>query len=159
MSKEFIEFELTTPIKNTYKGNHENKNELLDCNKLYLKANTPKHKEQTRELKRLFLRAMALMANTMRNNQRQEESEVSDKDSKLDKDWIKSMFLIADIDLNLYFKIFKKFALKDICYTDKDFKHLIKSDDFDNLSEDDEESLVASYLEVFFIHSWIPTDN
>ena len=31
--------------------------------------------------------------------------------------------------------------------------------DFDNLSEDDEENLIASYLEVFFILSWYPTNN
>ena len=165
MSKEFpefIEFELSTPIKGIYQGNHSDNNKSVDCKKLYLKANSPRHKEQTRELKRLFLRAVALMARELGNNKKSKEDEEDDNkkdDGKLDKAWILAMFQLTDIDLNKYVKIFKRFALKDICYTDKDFKHLIKSDDFDNLSEDDDENLIASYLEVFFIHSWFPTSN
>lgn len=170
MSQEFIEFKLTTPLKKIYKGDHKTNNDYVECDKLYLKPPTYKHNEDTISLQQGYMirqissstTLMDLLSSMNKNTieQQKEEKNLSKEEKALEeRQTIKQILLYAKADLNDYIKTFKKFALKEICYTDNKYDHKIKSDDFDKISPNDKINLISEYLRVFFIVSWEVANN
>lgn len=150
-----LKFNLSSPIKAQL--NIDGKHEIVDVDLLYCKAPTYKHKDYTIDLKKRFIEAIFAMTNSLSRDEAQKAVE-SDEDKTMDAKSIKAvLFAAKDFDIVSFFKKFEKFLLADICFKDEEYKQTIKSLDLQKMDETDFEELLAKYLEVFFIASWMKT--
>ena len=146
-----ITFDLQDSIK--VQTNIDNKNEFIDLNKIYLKAPSYKEKDKTLLLKKKFIEAIFSMTATLQKQEAQEQI----GEGKLDAKAVKAiLFASKDFDIVAYFKHFESFLL-NVAFKDEDMKQPLNSLDIQNIKEFDFEELLAKYLEVFFIVSWMKT--
>lgn len=146
-----IIFDLQNSIK--VQANIDNKNELLDLNKIYLKAPSYKEKDKTLLLKKKFIEAVFAMTATIQKQDAQEQI----GDGKLDSKAVKAiLFASKDFDIVAYFKHFESLLLS-VAFKDEDMSQPLNSLDIQKINEFDFEELLAKYLEVFFIVSWMKT--
>lgn len=133
--------------------NIDNKNELIDLKKIYLKAPTYKEKDKTLILKKKFIEAVFAMTTTIQKQDAQEQI----GEGKLDSKAVKAiLFASKDFDIVAYFKHFESLLL-NVAFKDEDMKQPLNSLDIQKINELDFEELLAKYLEVFFIVSWMKT--
>lgn len=150
-----FKFDLTTPIE-VYQ-NINGKNDIVKCQKLYLNAPTAQHRNNTLVLKKMFLQGMVAVANDIKTDNQPASSDLQE-DSQLDKKAIKTiLFISSGIDIVKFMDEFKKLLINKIAYTDENSKHSLTSVYFNKLSDEDIENLIANYIEVFFIVSWLRT--
>ncbi len=152
--KETLEFKLSTPIKEVYKGNKKDNNTSIEVDTLFLKAPTYKHKDHILKLKQAFLRRMISLAGKSDDSK---QTSTDEEDSKLDSKAIKAILLFSEYDISEYFKLFKDFCMLEICFIDDKFNCELGFREFNKLSIEDTENLVALYLENFFSVSWLRT--
>lgn len=146
-----IIFNLTAPIK--VQANTDGKNQFIELDKIYLKAPSYKEKNKTLVLKKKFLEAVLLLPSYMSKQEAQQEV----GESKFDAKAIKSLlFLFKDFDIVSYFKQFENLLL-DVAFKDEAMMQPLIAIDINKISENDFEELLAKYLEVFFIVSWMKT--
>mgnify|MGYP000848901738 CR=1 FL=1 len=146
-----ISFTLQNPIKSQV--NLEGKNEFVDLDTVYLQAPSYKQKDKTLILKKKFIEAVFLMTNSLQKQEAQEQV----GEGKLDAKAIKAVLYAAkDFDIVSYFKQFESLLL-NVGFKDEDMKQPLNNLDIQKLDESDFEELLAKYLEVFFITSWMKT--
>ena len=146
-----ITFDLQNPIK--VQTNIDNKNEFIDLDKIYLKAPSYKEKDKTLTLKKKFIEAVFAMTTTIQKQDAQEQI----GEGKLDSKAVKAiLFASKDFDIVAYFKHFESLLL-NVAFKDEDMKQPLNSLDIQKINELDFEELLAKYLEVFFIVSWMKT--
>ena len=146
-----ITFDLQNPIK--VQTNIDNKNEFIDLDKIYLKAPSYKEKDKTLTLKKKFIEAVFAMTTTIQKQDAQEQI----GEGKLDSKAVKAiLFASKDFDIVAYFKHFESLLLS-VAFKDEDMKQPLNSLDIQKINELDFEELLAKYLEVFFILSWMKT--
>jgi hypothetical protein len=146
-----ITFDLQDSIK--VQTTIDNKNEFIDLNKIYLKAPSYKEKDKTLVLKKKFIEAIFAMTATIKKQEAQEQI----GDNKLEAKAIKAiLFASKDFDIVSYFESFSNLLLK-VAFKDEDMNQPLNSLDIQKISENDFEELLAKYLEVFFIVSWMKT--
>lgn len=146
-----ILFTLQNPIKTQL--NLEGKNDFVDLDKIYLQAPSYKQRDKTLVLKKKFIEAVFLMTNSLQRQEAQEQV----GDGKLDAKAIKAVLYAAkDFDIVAYFKQFESLLLS-VGFKDEDLKQPLNNLDIQKLDESDFEELLAKYLEVFFIGSWMKT--
>ena len=146
-----ISFTLQNPIK--VQANFDGKNEFVDLNTVYLRAPSYKQKDKTLILKKKFIEAVFLMTNSLQKQEAQEQV----GEGKLDAKAIKAVLYAAkDFDIISYFKHFESLLL-NVGFKDEDMKQPLNNLDVQKLDESDFEELLAKYLEVFFITSWMKT--
>lgn len=146
-----ITFDLQNPIK--VQTNIDNKNEFIDLDKIYLKAPSYKEKDKTLILKKKFIEAVFAMTTTIQKQDAQEQI----GEGKLDSKAVKAiLFASKDFDIVAYFKHFESLLLS-VAFKDEDMKQPLNSLDIQKINELDFEELLAKYLEVFFILSWMKT--
>lgn len=144
-----IIFELRNPIK--VQANIDGKNEFVELNTLTLKAPSYKDKDKTLVLKKKFIEAVFAMSSTLQKQEAQEQI----GEGKLDSKAIKAILWAAkDFDIVSYFKQFEN-LLVSVAFKDNDTPLNIL--EVQKLDESDFEELLARYLEVFFIASWMRT--
>ena len=153
MQEELV-FDLENPIK--VQMNVDGKNEFVDIDKIYLQAPTYKHKDITIVLKKKFIEAIFAMTSSV--SQEDAQKTIGEGDSKdLDEKAIKAVIYAAkDFDISSFFKKFESLFLK-VAFKDEEQKQTLKGLDIEKMNENDFESLVAKYIEVFFIVSWMKT--
>jgi len=148
-----IIFDLQTPLK--VQANVDGKNVFNDLDKIYLKAPTYKDKDKTLVLKKKFIEAIFAMTATMQKQDAQEQI----GDGKLDSKAIKAiLFASKDFDIVAYFKHFESLLI-NVAFKDEDTKQPLILSEIQKINESDFEELLAKYLEVFFIVSWMRTLN
>jgi len=148
-----IIFDLQTPLK--VQANVDGKNVFNDLDKIYLKAPTYKEKDKTLVLKKKFIEAIFAMTATIQKQDAQEQI----GDGKLDSKAIKAiLFASKDFDIVAYFKHFESLLI-NIAFKDEDTKQPLILSEIQKINESDFEELLAKYLEVFFIVSWMKTLN
>ena len=148
-----IIFDLQTPLK--VQANVDGKNVFNDLDKIYLKAPTYKDKDKTLVLKKKFIEAIFAMTATMQKQDAQEQI----GDGKLDSKAIKAiLFASKDFDIVAYFKHFESLLI-NVAFKDEDTKQPLILSEIQKINESDFEELLAKYLEVFFIVSWMKTLN
>jgi hypothetical protein len=146
-----INFTLQNPIKSQIKV--DGRNDFTDIETLYLKAPSYKEKDKTLVLKKKFIEAVFLMTNSLQRQEAQEQV----GDGKLDAKAIKAvLFAAKDFDIVAYFKHFESLLLS-VCFKDEAMEQPLNNLDMQKLDESDFEELLAKYLEVFFIGSWMKT--
>jgi hypothetical protein len=156
-------FILEEPIKSQL--NVDGKNDIVDINSLYLSAPTYKEKDRTIPLKQAFITAQSRLGMLMMDSidqseaQRRREEREEEGEEEMDISGIK-MILFASggdaINLKLFFDNFAK-LLCSVAFKDEDMKQPIRALDLQKMSEDDFENLIATYIQVFFISSWMKT--
>jgi predicted thioredoxin/glutaredoxin len=150
---ENIIFDLQTPLK--VQANVDGKNVFNDLDKIYLKAPTYKDKDKTLVLKKKFIEAIFAMTATIQKQDAQEQI----GDGKLDSKAIKAiLFASKDFDIVAYFKHFESLLI-NVAFKDEDMKQPLIISEIQKINESDFEELLAKYLEVFFIVSWMKTLN
>jgi len=148
-----ITFDLQTPLK--VQANVDGKNVFNDLDKIYLKAPTYKDKDKTLVLKKKFIEAIFAMTATIQKQDAQEQI----GDGKLDSKAIKAiLFASKDFDIVAYFKHFESLLI-NVAFKDEDMKQPLIISEIQKINESDFEELLAKYLEVFFIVSWMKTLN
>jgi predicted thioredoxin/glutaredoxin len=148
-----IIFDLQTPLK--VQANVDGKNVFNDLDKIYLKAPTYKDKDKTLVLKKKFIEAIFAMTATIQKQDAQEQI----GDGKLDSKAIKAiLFASKDFDIVAYFKHFESLLI-NVAFKDEDTKQPLIISEIQKINESDFEELLAKYLEVFFIVSWMKTLN
>jgi predicted thioredoxin/glutaredoxin len=148
-----IIFDLQTPLK--VQANVDGKNVFNDLDKIYLKAPTYKDKDKTLVLKKKFIEAIFAMTATIQKQDAQEQI----GDGKLDSKAIKAiLFASKDFDIVAYFKHFESLLI-NVAFKDEDMKQPLIISEIQKINESDFEELLAKYIEVFFIVSWMKTLN
>jgi len=146
-----INFTLQNPIKSQIKV--DGRNDFVDLDILHLKAPSYKEKDKTLILKKKFIEAVFLMTNSLQRQEAQEQV----GDGKLDAKAIKAvLFAAKDFDIVSYFKHFESLLLS-VSFKDEAMEQPLNNLDLQKLDESDFEELLAKYLEVFFIGSWMKT--
>ena len=150
---ENIIFDLQTPLK--VQANVDGKNVFNDLDKIYLKAPTYKDKDKTLVLKKKFIEAIFAMTATIQKQDAQEQI----GEGKLDSKAIKAiLFASKDFDIVAYFKHFESLLI-NVAFKDEDMKQPLIISEIQKINESDFEELLAKYIEVFFIVSWMKTLN
>lgn len=148
-----IIFDLQTPLK--AQVNVDGKNVFNDLDKIYLKAPTYKDKDKTLVLKKKFIEAIFAMTATIQKQDAQEQI----GEGKLDSKAIKAiLFASKDFDIVAYFKHFESLLI-NVAFKDEDMKQPLIISEVQKIDESDFEELLAKYIEVFFIVSWMKTLN
>lgn len=148
-----ITFDLQTPLK--VQVNVDGKNVFNDLDKIYLKAPTYKDKDKTLVLKKKFIEAIFAMTTTIQKQDAQEQI----GEGKLDSKAIKAiLFASKDFDIVAYFKHFESLLI-NVAFKDEDMKQPLIISEVQKIDESDFEELLAKYIEVFFIVSWMKTLN
>ena len=152
--QESLVFELQSLIKVHLSTNGNN--EFVEIDKIYLKAPTYKQKDITIRLKKKFIEAIFAMTNSL--SQKEAQSAVGDDEkSDLDAKSIKAvLFAAKDFDIVDFFKSFEN-LLFVVAFKNEEMTQALNKSDISKIAEDDFESLVAKYIEVFFIASWMKT--
>jgi hypothetical protein len=131
----------------------DGKNQFVEINKIYLKAPSYKDKDKTLILKKKFIEAFFGMASTMPKQEPQEQI----ADNKLESKAIKAiLFASKDFDIVSYFQCFNNLLLR-VAFKDEEMNQPINMVDIEKINEIDFEELLAKYIEVFFIVSWMKT--
>jgi len=153
---ESLTFDLSTPIK--VQINVDSKNDFADIDKIYLSAPSFKHRDLTIVLKKKFIEAVFAMTASLPKDEAQKQVQVNDENGKLEAKSIKAILYAAkDFDIVSFFKRFETFLISDIAFKDEERKQKLVALDLQKLDESDFEELLAKYLEVFFIVSWMKT--
>lgn len=146
-----IIFTLQNPIKSQI--NLDGKNEFVELETIHLQAPSYKQKDKTLVLKKKFIEAVFLMTSSLQKQEAQEQV----GEGKLDAKAIKAVLYAAkDFDIVAYFKQFENLLLS-VGFKDEDMRQPLNNLDIQKLDESDFEELLARYLEVFFISSWMKT--
>jgi hypothetical protein len=149
-----LTFDLSKPIK--VQLNVDGKNDFVDIDKIYFSAPSYKHRDLTIGLKKKFIEAVFAMTASLPKDEAQKQ--VNDDNGKLDAKSIKAILYAAkDFDIVSFFKKFEAFLISEIAFKDEEKKQKLVALDLQRLDESDFEELLAKYLEVFFIVSWMKT--
>lgn len=150
--KDKIIFDLQNSIKVQFKDG--DKNSFIDLDKIYLSAPSYKDKDKTLLLKKKFIEAIFGMTQSL---SKQQASEQIENENGLDAKAIKAiLYASPNFDIVSYFKLFANLLL-NVAFKDEDMKQPFTTLDIEKISEEDFEELLAKYLEVFFIVSWMKT--
>lgn len=150
--KDKIIFDLQNSIKVQF--NDGDKNSFLDLDKIYLSAPSYKDKDKTLLLKKKFIEAIFGMTQSLSKQQAGEQIE---NENGLDTKAIKAiLYASPNFDIVSYFKSFTNLLL-NVAFKDEEMKQPLNSLDIEKINDEDFEELLAKYLEVFFIVSWMKT--
>jgi hypothetical protein len=150
--KDKIIFDFQTPLK--VQANVDGKNVFIDLDKIYLSAPSYKDKDKTLLLKKKFIEAVFGMTQSL---SKQQASEQIENENGLDAKAIKAiLYASPNFDIVSYFKSFANLLL-NVAFKDEEMKQPLNSLDIEKINEEDFEELLAKYLEVFFIVSWMKT--
>ena len=150
--KDKIIFDLQNSIQVQFKDG--DKNSFLDLNKIYLSAPSYKDKDKTLLLKKKFIEAIFGMTQSLSKQQAGEQIE---NENGLDTKAIKAiLYASPNFDIVSYFKSFAN-LLVNVAFKDEEMKQPFNSLDIEKINDEDFEELLAKYLEVFFIVSWMKT--
>ena len=150
--KDKIIFDLQNSIQVQFKDG--DKNCFLDLNKIYLSAPSYKDKDKTLLLKKKFIEAIFGMTQSLSKQQAGEQIE---NENGLDTKAIKAiLYASPNFDIVSYFKSFANLLL-NVAFKDEEMKQPLNSLDIEKINDEDFEELLAKYLEVFFIVSWMKT--
>ena len=150
--KDKIIFDLQNSIKVQFKDG--DKNSFLDLDKIYLSAPSYKDKDKTLLLKKKFIEAIFSMTQSL---SKQQASEQIENENGLDAKAIKAiLYASPNFDIVSYFKSFANLLL-NVAFKDEEMKQPLNSLDIEKINDEDFEELLAKYLEVFFIVSWMKT--
>jgi hypothetical protein len=150
--KDKIIFDFQTPLK--VQANVDGKNVFNDLDKIYLSAPSYKDKDKTLLLKKKFIEALFGMTQSL---SKQQASEQIENENGLDAKAIKAiLYASPNFDIVSYFKSFANLLL-NVAFKDEEMKQPLNNLDIEKINEEDFEELLAKYLEVFFIVSWMKT--
>ena len=150
--KDKIIFDLQNSIKVQFKDGENNS--FIDLNKIYLSAPSYKDKDKTLLLKKKFVEAIFGMTQSL---SKQQASEQIALDNEIDAKAIKTiLYASPNFDIASYFKSFENLLL-NVAFKDEEMKQPLNSLDIQKIKEEDFDELLAKYLEVFFIVSWMKT--
>ena len=150
--KDKIIFDLQNSIKVQFKDG--DKHSFLDLDKIYLSAPSYKDKDKTLLLKKKFIEAIFGMTQSLSKQQAGEQIE---NENGLDTKAIKAiLYASPNFDIVSYFKSFANLLL-NVAFKDEEMKQPLNSLDIEKINDEDFEELLAKYLEVFFIVSWMKT--
>ena len=150
--KDKIIFDLQNSIKVQFKDG--DKNSFIDLDKIYLSAPSYKDKDKTLLLKKKFIEAIFGMTQSL---SKQQASEQIENENGLDAKAIKAiLYASPNFDIVSYFKSFANLLL-NVAFKDEEMKQPLNNLDIEKINEEDFEELLAKYLEVFFIVSWMKT--
>lgn len=150
--KDTIIFDLQNSIKVQFKDGENNS--FIDLDKIYLSAPSYKDKDKTLLLKKKFIEAIFGMTQSL---SKQQASEQIENENGLDTKAIKAiLYASPNFDIVSYFKSFENLLL-NVAFKDEEAKQPLNSLDIQKINDEDFEELLAKYLEVFFIVSWMKT--
>ena len=153
--KDKIIFDFQNPVKVQFKDGE--KNSFLDLDKIYLSAPSYKDKDKTLVLKKKFIEAIFGMTQSLSKQQASEQIDNKDNEEPLDAKKIKTiLYASPNFDIVGYFKSFANLLL-NVAFKDEEMKQPLNNLDIEKINEEDFEELLAKYLEVFFIVSWMKT--
>jgi len=146
--KDFFEFKLSSSI-NTSVGS-----ELKDLDTIYLKCfNIADHRNATILLRNQYKRMVIDVLPDLEKLPKPKNQESSGEQKAED---IKELFSIFDGDKFITFlDKFIEFFKLDIAFKDSDLKYKMINIDINKIDSLDLELLVAKYIEVFFLSSWM----
>ena len=146
--KDFFEFKLSSSI-NTSVGS-----ELKDLDTIYLKCfNIADHRNATILLRNQYKRMVIDVLPDLEKLPKPKNQESSGEQKAED---IRELFSIFDGDKFITFlDKFIEFFKLDIAFKDSDLKYKMINIDINKIDSLDLELLVAKYIEVFFLSSWM----
>lgn len=154
--KEFIEVKIENPIK--VQCNIDGVNDFVDLEKVYLKCfNKAQHQNITlllrNQYKRMMVSNMSLLPDRKAVENSKDKQELTEQETI---ESIKQLLSICDGDqLIAFYGRFKEFLVNDITFKDDSFKQKVNGLDLGKLENDDLENIIASYVAVFFVFSWM----
>lgn len=154
--QEKITFKFSQPIKVQYKV--DSKNDFMDIDEIYLRAPSFKEKDITRGLKKKFIEAVFTMTTYMSQQDAQQNAS-TDEAGELDEKGIKAILYGAKgFDVVDFFNRFAV-LLERVAFKDEEMQQKMIRMEFDRIDDNDFEDLIAKYIQVFFIVSWMKTIN
>ena len=119
-----------------------------------MSAPSYKDKDKTLLLKKKFIEAVFGMTQSL---SKQQASEQIENQNGLDAKAIKAiLYASPNFDIVSYFKSFANLLL-NVAFKDEEMKQPLNNLDIEKINDEDFEELLAKYLEVFFIVSWMKT--
>lgn len=132
---------LSTPLKYSVGADFE------DANQLILKAPSANRRRQCNELRQGFMKGIAGMAD--KSGRVETTPEASDKETTPDE--IVMTLMMADIDFAKYVETFREILINGACDVVEGIK--LTGALFDNLSLEDQDTLLGEYLSNFLLAS------
>ena len=122
-----------------------------------MSAPSYKDKDKTLLLKKKFIEAIFGMTQSLSKQQASEQINKKDDEEGLDAKKIKTiLYASPNFDIVSYFKSFANLLL-NVAFKDEEMKQPLNNLDIEKINDEDFEELLAKYLEVFFIVSWMKT--
>jgi hypothetical protein len=126
---------------------------FIDIDELYLKEPVVKHKYLTLRLRTLFLNAIRSLTDQKQKEVIESENENKNLSAK-DVKAIISFAQWSELDqIDFYKKCHELF--NDVVFTDINYENKFNKSHFNEMSQEDEENLIAEYFANFFINSWM----
>lgn len=150
-----IVYELKNPVEKVH-VKIDGKNEFMDLTEIYLQAPSFRQKNSCIVLKKKYMEAVFAMTKHVDQNKAQKEIDQSSDDDKVTAQAVKFLLNAAQgFDIIDFYNEFNKFLASGIAFKDESFEQKLLVSDLDKLSEGDQENIVAKYIEVFFVSSWM----
>ena len=148
-----FEFSLSSPIK--IQGVKDGKNQFIEQDILYLTAPSQKQMRETLNLKQSFLKSIFGMARSFSKDEVNNKLNKEQSDSKFDAKGIIAALNLGSDRITDFYSEFESYLTSGVAFVNKSLDNRINSQHIELLSIDDFEQLVAKYIEVFFIQSWM----
>lgn len=134
--------------------NNNGKNDFINIDEIYLKAPSKGERDITRSLKKKYIEAVIALPQSIKIDEA-EKNFKSGEEEKFDAKAIKFvLYAVKDFDINKFYNLFSN-LLSRVAYKDENLEQKITSSELDLLSEEDFENIVVTYLEFFFVTSWM----
>jgi hypothetical protein len=131
--------------------NQNGKNTIVEVSELYLKAPSAyEDRTQILSLRQSFLKGLTKLANDFAG-----KGEATKDDSKeLDNKTISAVINLGVENIANFYNDFIELGVKNI-FKDQGSEQKINKAELNKLSQEDLDNLIATYLRLFFVNSWM----
>jgi hypothetical protein len=145
-------FNLSQEIEVHLSENGKNINKAI--NELYLKAPSAyDDRYLILSLRQSFLKAMTQLAKSF-DNQRSNVAEKEEQDDKIDEKAIKAIINLGGEDIIKFYNDFIDLASKNV-FKDSECLQKLNKVELNKINADDLDNLIARYIHLFFVNSWM----
>jgi hypothetical protein len=155
MTQDIVEFKLTTPIK--IQAQEDGKNIFKDIKTLYMQAPSQKQMRRTINLKQNFLQSIFGMAKSFSQEEANKNLNTEESDKQFDAKGILAAINLGSDNIEKFYNDFEKYLISGVVFLDDSLEQKITSSYIEAMELEDFELMVAKYIEVFFIQSWMKT--
>lgn len=149
-AKKELEFELSEMIQIHHADKQSGTSEILDTNKLILKAPSYNTYDERIRLRQGYMQAVKALQSTIKDNVPDQSDSDGDTNDKITGEVVINVLYMSDIEMVPYMKIFEALLL-NVCYVDG--KVQLTKTILNKIDLDDLERMLGEYIANFIIPS------